>query len=205
MRLWFAWQLALSLGERFLWLKRAAATRQKHPPSAELCFSDCCENMVFGPIGILVCKEFQVFKDYFGLANVLKEIQREKTSGNLYDGSFTNRPCQLSLPNKPTIPVDQKLDCSVFCNGEHRLKNPYSGKITCPVLRPYTCSICNATGDKAHTRKYCPRQYWYSKNYKRTFIHSFIQTCVRHCGFRRSPGNLFFPRGVAGLYQGIQQ
>ena len=159
-------------------------------------------------IGILVCKEFQVFKDYFGLANVLKEIQREKTSGNLYDGSFTNRPCQPSLSNKPTVPVDQKLDCSVgcgFCNGEHRLKNPYSGKIRCPVLRSYTCSICNATGDKAHTKKYCPRQYCYSKNYKRSFIHSFIQTCVRHCGFRRSPGNLFFPRGVAELYQGIQQ
>ena len=198
MRLWFAWQLALSLGERFLWLKRAAATRQKHPPSAELCFFNCCENMAFGPIGILVCKEFQVFKDYYGLANVLKEIQREKTSGNLYDGSFTNRPCQPSLPNKPTVPVDQKLDCSVrcgFCNGEYRLKNPYSGKIRCPVLRSYTCSICNATGDKAHTRKYCPRQYCHSKNYKRAWGTVGSEEALETCSSQEETLN--FTRGFS--------
>lgn len=135
--------------------------------------------MAFGPIGILRCKQFDVFKDYFGLANVLKEIQEEKASGNCHHGSFTNRPCQ-SLPNKPTVPalnstldpravsVDQKTVCG-FCNGEHRLKNPYSGKITCPVLRSYTCFICNATGDKAHTSKYCPRQHWYCTKYKRAW------------------------------------
>ena len=86
--------------------------------------------MVFGPIGILRCKQFDVFKDYFGLANVLKEIQEEKASGNCHHGSFTNHPCQ-SLPNKPTIPafnstldprpvsIDQKIDSAVcgFCNG----------------------------------------------------------------------------------------
>ena len=113
--------------------------------------------MAFGPIGILRYKQFDVFKDYFGLANVLKEIQEEKASGNCHHGSFMNRPCQ-SLPNKPTVPalnstldprpvsVDQKIDSAVcaFCNGEHRLKNPYSGKITCPVLRSYTLPVLSA-------------------------------------------------------------
>ncbi|XP_068438279.1 nanos homolog 2 [Clinocottus analis] len=50
-----------------------------------------------------------------------------------------------------------------FCkqNGEsarvyrsHNLKSD-DGKVTCPVLWNYTCPICDATGDHAHTRRYC--------------------------------------------------
>lgn len=53
----------------------------------------------------------------------------------------------------------------VFCrnNGEsesvyatHNLKAS-DGRITCPVLRAYTCPICGASGDEAHTIKYCPQ------------------------------------------------
>ena len=53
----------------------------------------------------------------------------------------------------------------VFCrnNGEakaiytsHRLKD-VNGSIQCPVLRIYTCPTCGATGDQAHTLKYCPK------------------------------------------------
>ncbi|XP_066586774.1 uncharacterized protein nanos [Prorops nasuta] len=56
-------------------------------------------------------------------------------------------------------------DECVFCknNGEteefyrgHILKDAY-GKIICPVLRQYKCKICGASGDYAHTRKYCPK------------------------------------------------
>ncbi|XP_040922025.1 nanos homolog 1-like [Toxotes jaculatrix] len=52
-----------------------------------------------------------------------------------------------------------------FCkqNGEslriyrsHRLKSE-DGKIVCPILRSYTCPICETTGDYAHTRRYCPQ------------------------------------------------
>ncbi|KAG8553163.1 hypothetical protein GDO81_003299, partial [Engystomops pustulosus] len=51
-----------------------------------------------------------------------------------------------------------------FCkqNGEprhvytgHNLKDE-DGKVTCPILRMYTCSLCGATGYKSHTKKYCP-------------------------------------------------
>ncbi|KAM4534088.1 nanos homolog 1 [Odontesthes bonariensis] len=53
-----------------------------------------------------------------------------------------------------------------FCkqNGEsarvyrsHTLRSD-DGKVTCPILRSYTCPICEATGDYAHTRKYCPQR-----------------------------------------------
>lgn len=51
-----------------------------------------------------------------------------------------------------------------FCkqNGEsaeiyesHRLK-AHNGRVLCPVLRKYMCPICGATGDTAHTLRYCP-------------------------------------------------
>nr|DBA20769.1 TPA: hypothetical protein GDO54_017515 [Pyxicephalus adspersus] len=53
--------------------------------------------------------------------------------------------------------------CS-FCkqNGEssfiymgHILKDE-KGRVVCPILRMYTCTLCGATGDTSHTRKYCP-------------------------------------------------
>ncbi|TNN88822.1 Nanos 2 [Liparis tanakae] len=53
-----------------------------------------------------------------------------------------------------------------FCkqNGEsakvyrsHRLKAD-DGRVICPILWNYTCPICEATGDIAHTRRYCPQE-----------------------------------------------
>ena len=131
-------------------------------------------------------------------------FKRKKTSGNLYDGSFTNRPCQPSLPKKATVPVDEKIDCSAvcgFCDGEHRLKNPYSGKITCPVLRSYTYSICNAPSDKAHTRKYCPRQYWYSTNYKHVCGTVGSEEALKTCSSQEE--SLNFTRGFSSSTETI--
>ena len=60
----------------------------------------------------------------------------------------------------------------VFCrnNGEsesfytsHYLKDS-EGKVTCPVLRAYTCPLCGANGDAAHTIKYCPENSQSVKN-----------------------------------------
>jgi len=58
-----------------------------------------------------------------------------------------------------------EMEVCKFCysNGEaesqyrsHQLKSS-SGLVTCPVLRSFVCPICKATGDFAHTQRYCPR------------------------------------------------
>ncbi|XP_051942976.1 nanos homolog 1-like [Hippocampus zosterae] len=39
--------------------------------------------------------------------------------------------------------------------GTHVLKAA-DGRVLCPILRAYTCPLCGANGDNAHTIKYCP-------------------------------------------------
>ncbi|XP_041032895.1 uncharacterized protein LOC121271192 [Carcharodon carcharias] len=58
-----------------------------------------------------------------------------------------------------------RQDCSVctFCKQNGESKKVYSshvlkdanGKIVCPILRGYTCPLCHATGDNAHTKRFC--------------------------------------------------
>lgn len=77
-----------------------------------------------------------------------------------------------STTKLPTVPAPKKPQVCVFCrnNGEtesfytsHYLKDA-DGKVTCPVLRAYTCPLCGANGDAAHTIKYCPENSQSVKN-----------------------------------------
>uniref|UniRef100_W5NNY5 Nanos C2HC-type zinc finger 1 n=2 Tax=Lepisosteus oculatus TaxID=7918 RepID=W5NNY5_LEPOC len=69
--------------------------------------------------------------------------------------------------NPQAVPKQRaKMDMQVcvFCRNNkesisrystHILKGP-DGRVLCPVLRRYTCPLCGANGDNAHTIKYCP-------------------------------------------------
>lgn len=86
-----------------------------------------------------------------GDANVLDMFPENSTLRQVLDisskhgRSKKNVSCKFCKKNGEIAAVYQS----------HELKN-LEGKVVCPVLRSYRCSICNATGDFAHTRKYCP-------------------------------------------------
>ncbi|ALC47674.1 nos [Drosophila busckii] len=63
-------------------------------------------------------------------------------------------------------PKDMVQRRCVFCenNNEpeavvnsHSVRDSY-GRVLCPKLRTYVCPICGASGDSAHTIKYCPKK-----------------------------------------------
>nr|AGI96000.1 Nanos-like protein [Branchiostoma belcheri] len=61
--------------------------------------------------------------------------------------------------------VGSKSQVCVFCRNNGESETVYAsymlkdctGKVTCPVLMAYTCPLCHATGEEAHTIKYCPQ------------------------------------------------
>lgn len=75
----------------------------------------------------------------------------ESQSDNSSGGGASSDFCSFCRQNNESAKVYRS----------HKLKS-HNGKVTCPVLWSYTCSICGATGDNAHTRRYCPQV----QNYK---------------------------------------
>lgn len=100
----------------------------------------------------------------------MEPVREESGMKGITSGSL---PASLLLEHKIiTSAAAKKPQVCVFCrnNGEsesfytsHYLKDS-EGKVTCPVLRAYTCPLCGANGDAAHTIKYCPENTQSVKN-----------------------------------------
>ncbi|XP_067132855.1 nanos homolog 3-like [Centruroides vittatus] len=108
-------------------------------------------------------------------SSLADEIVRLFSTPNLLADTANNIPDNGDFSSNgkdrkycPERNKEKKKDASEcrFCknNGElprfyksHTLKNE-RGKVNCPVLRAYTCPICNNEGgDDAHTIRYCPK------------------------------------------------
>uniref|UniRef100_A0A3Q4I395 Nanos C2HC-type zinc finger 2 n=1 Tax=Neolamprologus brichardi TaxID=32507 RepID=A0A3Q4I395_NEOBR len=79
---------------------------------------------------------FNMWHDYMNLSQVFERLSSASSSDY----------CRFCKQNGETPRVYRS----------HKLKSD-DGKVFCPILRNYTCPICEATGDSAHTRRYCPQ------------------------------------------------
>ena len=121
-----------------------------------------------------------VFKQAFTESEDISQLSSLPGLGNGIGSSINFSGMDGPLPSslllgsttKLTAVVAKKPQVCVFCrnNGEtesfytsHYLKDA-EGKVTCPVLRAYTCPLCGANGDLAHTIKYCPENSQSVKN-----------------------------------------
>lgn len=128
--------------------------------------SDCCCCATAGssPLSIYDLKErislLQPYEEHLGGDSPLGG--RDSPS---YRGSFAGLELiTAERRRKQTQRGKPEPKVCVFCRnngapeevyGTHILKTA-EGRVLCPILRAYTCPLCSANGDNAHTIKYCP-------------------------------------------------
>ena len=77
--------------------------------------------------------------DQFDLTDIIRQASIQKATGG------RTKSCTFCRTNgEPEL---------IYTS--HSLKDA-SDKITCPILMRYVCPDCGATGEKTHTKKYCP-------------------------------------------------
>ncbi|XP_070814298.1 nanos homolog 1-like [Chaetodon trifascialis] len=125
---------------------------------------------------------FDMWHDYMSLARLLGELCTSR-EGDRRDTVWPERdaaadPCvhvggtgrESSTETSSLSDTSSEISSGYcgFCqqNGEsprvytsHNLKSG-DGKVICPILWNYSCPICEATGDRAHTRSHCPQRKW---------------------------------------------
>lgn len=77
--------------------------------------------------------------------------------------SVSPTPEPVRTPSPPPSTLPGSFDCG-FCRSNEEPESVYRSHplrlndvVVCPNLRKYVCCICGATGDIAHTVKYCPK------------------------------------------------
>ncbi|XP_077174658.1 nanos homolog 2 isoform X2 [Paroedura picta] len=117
----------------------------------------------------MAVERFDMWKDYLNLSTVVAEIVEDRKKGPLEppiadSPKSHGPPFSLQDPLEAGGPSGGAVQICQFCKHNGESKNVYSshplkredGKVVCPILRNYTCPLCGATADKAHTLKYCP-------------------------------------------------
>ncbi|KAM4704407.1 nanos homolog 1 [Rhinophrynus dorsalis] len=111
---------------------------------------------------------FSSWNDYLGLSALISrglprtEQRREDDIGG---GKWSFRaPAPAEPQCKKAVETSRGQKSCAFCRNNREAAALYSshqlkaadGRILCPVLRGYTCPLCGANGDQAHTLRYCP-------------------------------------------------
>ncbi|KAG8143598.1 hypothetical protein E2320_000800 [Naja naja] len=99
---------------------------------------------------------------------------KSKTHSPTTHSSHSPKTHGTRRDHPPAQPTQQVICNLCKHNGEskkvyssHALKRA-DGVVVCPILRNYTCPLCGATADKAHTLKYCPHNKAKQSLYRRS-------------------------------------
>jgi hypothetical protein len=127
--------------------------------------------VLFDEIDVMLMQNRRAFvglgpDDFFYRSVWVKDLIRPSQRLGIYTpedwSQFEDASTSGRRPRNLNVNQEVGMKCNFCFNNKepsevwstHNLKE--EGKIACQILRNYVCPKCGATGDKAHTNRYCP-------------------------------------------------